>query len=77
MTNSTWPPVGIAAALAGKTKGGDENPCLAAIEAAKTGRKTSEKEKTAEKKDAPDEPAKTIKEAIPDFGKTLKGLFGK
>ncbi|MFC1532167.1 AsmA family protein [Thermodesulfobacteriota bacterium] len=70
-------PVGIAAALVGKSKGGDENPCLAAIEAAKTGVKSSKKKKTVEKKDEPKKPADAVKDAIPDVGKALKGLFGR
>lgn len=72
-------PAGIAAALIGKSKGGKaENPCLAAIEAARTGVKPSTKEKPAEEKKG--EPKKTedvLKEIIAGVGDKLKGLFGK
>ena len=71
-------PAGIAAALVGKSKGGEgENPCLAAIEAAKTGVKPSPKKETAAEKKEPQKPEDAIKEVLPDVGKKLKGLFGK
>ena len=65
---------GIAGVLVGKGDDNDENPCLAAIEAAKTGVKSSKKQKPVEKKGEP--PEDVLKEAIPDMGKTLKRLFG-
>jgi len=70
-------PAGIAAALVGKSGSGDENPCLAAIEAAKTGVKAS-KGSTKTKTDSPEKKtSKSPAEALPDVGKTLKGLFGR
>ncbi|MFC1868385.1 AsmA family protein [Thermodesulfobacteriota bacterium] len=71
-------PLGIAAALIGKGKGGnDENPCLAAIEAAKTGVKPSKKQETTEEKREQKKPEDALNEILPDIGKTLKGLFGR
>ena len=67
-------PVGIAGALVGKSDSNDENLCLAAIEAAKTGVKSSKKRKPVEKKSK--RPEDVLKEAIPDLGKTFKRLFG-
>ena len=63
-------PVGIAAALVSGSKG-DENPCVAAIEAAKMGAKTSRDEKPAEKK------TEGLKGSVGDVGRSLKKLFGK
>ncbi|MBW1766190.1 MAG: AsmA family protein [Deltaproteobacteria bacterium] len=60
-------PAGIAAALMSKSKG-DENPCLSAIEAEKSGVKSEKKAK---------KPEDTKKEYLPDVGKTLKKLFGR
>jgi uncharacterized protein involved in outer membrane biogenesis len=66
-------PVGIASALVTGSPG-DENPCLAAIEAAKTGVKV---EKPEEKKGEVEKATEDLKEGIKDVGEGLKKLFGK
>ena len=65
-------PAGIAAALVSKNSGKDENPCVSAIETAKTGEKdrTSDERKSSTTK-------QIIKDVIKDPGKTLKKLFGR
>jgi uncharacterized protein involved in outer membrane biogenesis len=63
-------PVGIAAALV-STESVDENPCIAAIEAAKTGVKAPEKKGITQKT------TEGISESVKGVGKGLKKLFGK
>jgi hypothetical protein len=68
-------PVGIAAALAGGSagsKGG--NPCLEAMEAAKTGVKPQAAD---DKKGAPAKAAEGVKGAVEGAGDKVKKLFGK
>jgi len=67
-------PFGIAAALVGESAN-DENPCLAAIEAAQKRVKTTQ-EKPSEEKGAATKPADGVTEKIKGFGEKLKGLFG-
>jgi len=74
-------PVGIAAALISRSSG-DENPCLAAIEAAEKGvRVSGEKKKpvgkNSEVEKSTESDTKGIKDAVEDIGGKLKGLFGK
>ncbi|MEE9615038.1 MAG: AsmA family protein [Thermodesulfobacteriota bacterium] len=64
-------PVGIASALASDPTG-DENPCLAAIETARTGSKA-----TGGKKSVAEETEEKVKETIKGLGEGLKKLFGK
>lgn len=68
-------PVGIASALVSKGSG-DENPCLAAVEAAKKGTVT-EGGKPAEEKGTVDKTTEDLKKGIEDLGEGLKKLFGK
>jgi hypothetical protein len=58
-------PLGIAAALA-NVSSGDENPCLAAIEAAKKGVKVPAEERKG-----------FVKGAAEGAGRTFKKIFGK
>jgi uncharacterized protein involved in outer membrane biogenesis len=73
-------PVGIAAALASGGSG-DENPCLAAIEAAKTGVKAADVEKATGEQGTPDQTTGDVtegtKQTIEGAGQTLKKLFGR
>jgi len=62
-------PAGVLAALAGKTSE-EENPCLAAIEAAEKGVKTGEKKK-------PEEEKGFIEKTTDSISDTFKKLFGK
>ena len=72
--NALFGPVGIAAALVSKSSDKDENPCVAAIEAAKTGEKQSrEKEEDESQKT----PRNIIEDVIKDPGKAIKSLFGR
>ncbi|HUU51238.1 MAG TPA: AsmA family protein [Nitrospinota bacterium] len=68
-------PAGIAAALVGKSSG-DENPCVAAIEAAKKGVKSSETEKSKKKEGMIEKTTEGVKEGVKDVGKKLRRLFG-
>ncbi|MBW1789628.1 MAG: AsmA family protein [Deltaproteobacteria bacterium] len=68
---------GLAAALLGGSGSAEGDPCPAAIQAARTGVKPSPKKRAATKKTAQKKPEDQLKEAIPDVGKTLKGLFGR
>ena len=68
-------PLGIAAALAGRSSG-DENPCVAAIEAAKKGIKVSEDKKAEETKEPAQKPSEQKKGALEGFGSSIKKLFG-
>jgi AsmA family protein len=67
-------PVGIAAALASSSKG-NENPCLAAIEAAKKGVKSSGAKE--EQKGTVDKVTQGAKGAVQGSGDKLKKLFGR
>lgn len=67
-------PAGIAAALASPTSG-DENPCLKALEAAKTGAKPSGRPE--EKKGIADKAAEGTKGVVEGAGEKVKKLFGK
>ncbi|MCJ7595189.1 MAG: AsmA-like C-terminal region-containing protein, partial [Desulfobacterales bacterium] len=74
-------PLGIAAALAGRSSG-EENPCLSAIEAAQKGIKVSEdkqaeeKKKPEEKKESAEKPSEGIKGVFEGIGSSIKKLFG-
>ncbi len=69
-------PAGIAAALAGG-KSGDENPCVAAIEAARKGVKVSgSKKQKKEKKGSTEKPLEDIPKGLKDAVEGLKKLFG-
>ncbi|MFH1489992.1 MAG: AsmA family protein, partial [Pseudomonadota bacterium] len=70
-------PAGIAAALVGKGGGGDENPCLAAIQAAKAGVKAPRSSKKSTTESTGKKDSKSPAEGLPDVGKALKGLFGR
>lgn len=68
-------PAGIAAALAGPTTPGDQNPCLKALEAAKTGVKPSG---TPEgKRGIVDKAAEGTKGVVEGAGEKIKKLFGR
>ena len=64
-------PIGIATALVSARAGGDENPCIAAIEAAKTGIKAPEKKGVTEKA------TEGITEGVKGVGEGIMNLFGK
>lgn len=68
-------PAGIAAALASPTTSGDQNPCLKALEAAKTGVKPSGTPE--EKKGIADKAAEGTKGVVEGAGEKVKKLFGK
>ncbi|RJP74637.1 MAG: AsmA family protein [Candidatus Abyssobacteria bacterium SURF_17] len=71
-------PIGIAAALASGGNSGDENPCLAAIEAAEKGVKTGE---SGESKSAVQRAGESVtegtKSVVEGTGRTLKKIFGR
>lgn len=69
-------PVGIAAALLSGSSD-DKNPCLAAIEIAKTGVKAQKNEKTAKKRKIVKETTDDVNEGIQRVKNKLKKLFGK
>ena len=64
-------PIGIATVLVSAKAGGDENPCIAAIEAAKTGVKAPEKKGVTEKA------TEGITEGVKGVGEGIMNLFGK
>jgi uncharacterized protein involved in outer membrane biogenesis len=66
-------PVGIASALVSR-EAGEENPCLAAIEAAKKGTMAPEEEKP---EGAVEKTTEDLKKGLEDVGEGLKKLFGK
>ncbi|MDB9823110.1 AsmA family protein [Deltaproteobacteria bacterium] len=69
--------VGLASALVGKSQDEDVgDPCLSAIEIARTGVVPSKSEKSVEKGSEPKTQDK-IKGVIEGVGKSLKGLFGR
>jgi len=71
-------PVGIVASLVGKSSDSDENPCVSAIETAKTGvKKSGKKEPAADEESSPVTPKKIIEDVIKTPGKALKTLFGR
>lgn len=70
-------PAGLAASLIGKKEKGDEDPCLKAIAAARTGVKPSIKKESVQKEVEPEKTQDDSKKILPDLGKTLKGLFGR
>ena len=69
-------PAGIASALVTGTAPEDENPCVAALEAAKTGKRPAKKP-SEEKKSPVDTTTEGIKESVEGIGEGLKKLIGK
>jgi uncharacterized protein involved in outer membrane biogenesis len=69
-------PAGIASALVTGTADEDENPCVAALEAAKTGKRPAKKP-SEEKKSPVDTTTEGVKESVEGIGEGLKKLFGK
>jgi len=70
-------PIGVAAVLASGKVGGDENPCLAAIEAGKKGVKVPEEKRQSKEKSTVKKTTEGVKEAVEGIGGKLKKLFGK
>lgn len=68
-------PMGIALALAGCNPG-EENPCVAAIEAAKKGVKISESKKEKKEKSADKKSSQGIGDAFEGVGTKIRKLFG-
>lgn len=64
-------PIGIATALVSVKAGGDENPCIAAIEAARTGVKAPKKKSVTEKA------TEGITDGVKGVGEGIMKLFGK
>jgi uncharacterized protein involved in outer membrane biogenesis len=69
-------PVGIVSALA-SGPAGDENRCLAAIEAAKKGGEVPEEKKPEEKKGVVEKTTEGVEEGLEGIGDQFKKLFGK
>jgi uncharacterized protein involved in outer membrane biogenesis len=72
--NDLFGPGGIAATLVSKSGDKDENPCVAAIEAAKTGEKQSEEKEEEEPQKTPRD---IIEDVIKDPRKAIKNFFGR
>jgi hypothetical protein len=74
-------PVGIAAALVSSPSGSDQNPCLAAIEAAETGVKVSDVKKAEGDKAVQDQTTEDASKSTPgpveQAGQRLKRLFNR
>jgi len=70
-------PIGIAAVLASGKVEGDENPCLAAIEAGKKGIKVPKEKKPSKEKGMVEKTTEGVKDAVEGIGGKLKKLFGK
>ncbi len=72
-------PIGIVAALAGGSSGG-ENPCLCAIEAAKKGVKVSDDKKVKNRNSVAEENTESVAQGVEDavkgIGDAFKKLFG-
>ena len=68
-------PMGIALALAGCNPG-EENPCVAAIEAAKKGVKISECKKEKKEKSVDEKSTQGVKDAFEGVGTKIRKLFG-
>ncbi len=70
-------PIGIVAVLASGKLGGDENPCLAAIEAGEKGVKDPKEKKPSKEKSTVEKTTEGIKDAVEGIGGKLKKLFSK
>jgi uncharacterized protein involved in outer membrane biogenesis len=70
-------PLGLASTMVGKSKGGDGDPCVAAMEIARTGVIPSESKETEKEESKPKTTGDTITDTIKGVGESLKGLFGR